>query len=228
MELLVVFSIVAILAGLLLGVINQSRSSADRTRCLTSLRQLGAANLLYAQDHQGMVIPSLDPKGFPPLFWPDKVWVQSVQAYTGEAPDATAIASDSQGQPVNTGGNRGAPYCPAISRVTKSGRYTGYGWNGNWASPYFYKIHQFPAPSRTVLAWDDTQVNLSNGQGDNPNGGWPSSRRSEAWWYELNFRHGGQCHLLMLDGHVKSVSRGQFGDARDFPELVWQSPQEGY
>lgn len=228
MELLVVIAIIAALAGLLLGVVNNARNGAITTKCLNNLKQLGAANMLYAQDHQGRVVPRADPKGFPPLNWPDKLWIQIIQAYTGEAPDPSAAASLSQTKHVNNQGFRGTLYCPLISKVTNNGTYTGYGWNANWGSPNFYRLSQFSAPSRTVLAWDDTQINLTNGQSNNAGGGWPSSRRGEQWWYELSYRHGKHCHLLMLDGHVKRVAKQQFGDARDYPDLIWEDPIAQY
>ncbi len=49
-ELLVVIAIIAVLAGLLLPVLAQSREKARQTTCLSNLRQLAAATLQYAQD----------------------------------------------------------------------------------------------------------------------------------------------------------------------------------
>ena len=49
-ELLVVIGIVGILAGLLLPSLNRARSFAKRAACVSNLKQLGMANLLYAED----------------------------------------------------------------------------------------------------------------------------------------------------------------------------------
>lgn len=50
-ELLVVIAIVAVLAAILFPVFAQVRASARKTACLSNVRQLGTALLMYAGDH---------------------------------------------------------------------------------------------------------------------------------------------------------------------------------
>jgi prepilin-type N-terminal cleavage/methylation domain-containing protein len=50
-ELLVVIAIIAILAAILFPVFAQARESARRATCLSNLKQLGTAVMLYVQDH---------------------------------------------------------------------------------------------------------------------------------------------------------------------------------
>ncbi len=52
-ELLVVISIIAILAGLAFKAIGSSYKSADRTKCLANLRQIGGAIGTFIADHEG-------------------------------------------------------------------------------------------------------------------------------------------------------------------------------
>lgn len=52
-ELLVVVGIIAILIALLLPMLQGARRHADRLTCLSNLRQLAAATVLYAQDNAG-------------------------------------------------------------------------------------------------------------------------------------------------------------------------------
>jgi prepilin-type N-terminal cleavage/methylation domain-containing protein/prepilin-type processing-associated H-X9-DG protein len=53
-ELLVVIGIIAILISLLLPALNGARKSADRTKCLAALQQMGQAYVMYANDNKGM------------------------------------------------------------------------------------------------------------------------------------------------------------------------------
>jgi prepilin-type N-terminal cleavage/methylation domain-containing protein len=50
-ELLVVIAIIAILAAILFPVFARARESAIRTQCLSNLKQIGTAILMYAQDY---------------------------------------------------------------------------------------------------------------------------------------------------------------------------------
>lgn len=50
-ELLVVIAIIAILATILFPVFNQAREKARQTTCLSNMKQLGVATLMYAQDY---------------------------------------------------------------------------------------------------------------------------------------------------------------------------------
>src|SRR4051794_37703017 len=50
-ELLVVIAVIAILAALLFPVFSQARERARMTACVSNMRQIGSALMMYAQDY---------------------------------------------------------------------------------------------------------------------------------------------------------------------------------
>jgi prepilin-type N-terminal cleavage/methylation domain-containing protein/prepilin-type processing-associated H-X9-DG protein len=56
-ELLVVIAIIAILAAILFPVFAQAREKARQTTCASNLRQLGLAEMMYAQDYDNRYVP---------------------------------------------------------------------------------------------------------------------------------------------------------------------------
>lgn len=56
-ELLVVIAIIAVLAAILFPVFAQARESARQTTCLSNLKQIGTATMMYLQDYDETFLP---------------------------------------------------------------------------------------------------------------------------------------------------------------------------
>lgn len=60
-ELLVAVTIIAVLAALVLSVVNVARERGDAAQCMSNLRQLATANLSYTAEHDGRYVPAQEP-----------------------------------------------------------------------------------------------------------------------------------------------------------------------
>ncbi len=67
-ELLVVIAIIAILAAILFPVFARAREKARQASCMSNLKQIGAATLMYIQDYDERYPPQFGPT--PDLDWP--------------------------------------------------------------------------------------------------------------------------------------------------------------
>lgn len=139
-ELLVVVGVIAVLIALLLPALSRARAVAQRTACLSALRQLGAATQMYLNEHKdwhmpvkwgwsppGAGWPSAPPPPLPPTS-PAKPWFvnEVVARYLGLV-----------------GNNGRAPYglvCPRATLALDEANGQGYMLQRSWG----YNVQGLP------------------------------------------------------------------------------------
>ncbi len=84
-ELLVVVAIIAILAAILLPVLQRAKDAANTVACMNNLKQLGTAMALYSGDFDGFLSPpTRDPYPAPKMYEGPN-WVENTTVYVEDA-----------------------------------------------------------------------------------------------------------------------------------------------
>lgn len=218
-ELLVVVAIIAILASMLLPALAKGKEKGRATNCLSSLRQIGFAMLMYSEEHQGLI-----PRGNA------ERWRFVFMPYMPEGGTKTDF-KDIKIFKCPSYPNPNASRKQVITYVVNAWRFnspldrTGF----EVTSPS--KINLFTRPSDSVYLVDNENGPwrpVITGVGDLPNDTWLNDVwRPEHLPYNsrgrLNGerrvaanRHGDGANLLYLDGHAGRM------DARQIDVDLWR------
>ncbi|MBI4028465.1 MAG: prepilin-type N-terminal cleavage/methylation domain-containing protein [Verrucomicrobia bacterium] len=205
-ELLVVIAIMAILAGLLSPALKNAREQGRRIACVNNLRNMGAALILYANDHDNRLILGAIPKegvGF-------KHWFNALDAYLG-----------GQDKDFLSGNRPPWQICPSKKIIPLNYLTVGYGWN-RW----YFGTNETD-PNRDSYGWNSSLSDVTQpahtliiGDSKDADGNAAlDSQHRNLYWNGLADpvgspearRHAGGGNYLMLDGHVQWFT----------PEALW-------
>ena len=226
-ELLVVIAIIAILAGMLLPALSRAKGSAQASRCLNNLRQIGLANTMYTDDF-GVCPPGVNP-GI-------AQWDFSLTPYLGGR-SVTTFTNANERNAVFT--------CPSVT-IRSAVRRLNYSGNPNIYKEILFsdqvKPDSVPRPVETLLAADGIQYSadgsahallwgLKNTLGKDVsfNDGDPSRKEqtlapsadvdgplpeTDPKGANLRYRHGNSAVLLFLGGNVSKVGKGRLTEGQ--------------
>ena len=113
-ELLVVIGLIAVLVGLLMPALGKARRQAAKVQCLSNVRQLGQAFLLYVNENKG--------RGFIYRSSQDEYWIDLLRAHYAGIDRIRFCPSTPDADPSNAHGS--------ATRYWVRGRDGSYGFNG--------------------------------------------------------------------------------------------------
>jgi prepilin-type N-terminal cleavage/methylation domain-containing protein/prepilin-type processing-associated H-X9-DG protein len=206
-ELLVVIAIIAILAAILFPVFAKAREKARQTSCLSNLKQLGVAFLMYSQDYDeklclGYTYGSAKGGAY------GEAWYDLVQPFVKNLKILT---------------------CPGAGNsliMGDDGLQIGYGYNyplsdirADTNSAYVVStLASITKPSETILVVDQ------NGN-SKTSYGWVYPWGFGFWDTNISFRHNNGTNTLFVDGHSKWMNKSAMSASWDSgwgnPGCLW-------
>ncbi len=202
-ELLVVIAIIAILAAILFPVFAQAREKARAVSCLSNMKQIMLAELMYTQDYDEMHSFAW---GWA-LDW--KPWHQQIDPYVKNK-QLWHCPDDAWGHGAD-GTDSTKPAIPVSYSMNFRWPEDSWGWDTNsptWTmSPAASSQASIPAPSSTIFV------------AERPNWyhQWSEGWATDVFWdySEFNMKQGGATqhsnggNYALCDGHVKFMRKDQ-------------------
>jgi prepilin-type N-terminal cleavage/methylation domain-containing protein/prepilin-type processing-associated H-X9-DG protein len=227
-ELLVVIAIIAILAAILFPVFAQAREKARQSACLSNMKQIGTATMMYAQDHDDFLPYGYEytwPGQKELYWWQDlcRPYVKNETVYTCPSASPHILWTDRRPP--------GLPK-PLVKDYICNAQGGSYATTGHkeWVGANGPFINNWSNPSRSLAEIEDTAGTIAIFDG---------ARSFEIWrleqvdaWYNAGFgpaflgndpdkktpevghigkRHNTGYNATFCDGHAKYIRNSTLG-----------------
>jgi prepilin-type N-terminal cleavage/methylation domain-containing protein len=219
-EILVVIAIISLLAGILFPVFSKAREKSRQSQCLSNLRQIGVALLLYRQDYDGKLPVATDTsdRGVASGWHSSNTDIQNTLK-TAPVLNITLSSYIKSGEiwhcPQDTGGKRLASRYANIDNNIVQDCYPSF--FNTLKTSYIYRVEaSFIQNIDTADAIDFSEKKLSSSE--------IVLMGEMQWWHFRNDGNGvhdyffdstaslGFMSTLFADGHVKALPEKEFGN----------------
>lgn len=209
-ELLVAIGLIAVLLAISQSVLQRLSDAGKATKCVSNLRQIGAAHMAYIAENNGYLISAAVVSVSKNIYW-----YHVLEPYMGD-PELSPLSPNRPGWQL----------CPAKVIAPLTRETVGYGWNyknfgyndkqekpAQIADGFGTRITDVSRPSHTIIIGDskDQDVNSSS-----------ASHHQHRYLYTSELpssisplfarRHKGGGNYLFVDGHVEGFRPEQLAE----------------